>query len=102
MLFYPGGFSQFLAVGVFFVILALLGKIYWQKFEIRNLETSIIEVKQELLSSKLREAALQENVFFYRDNLKFLDQYLRRKPKPPVLVNGDLKVDMLFIQEPRK
>lgn len=78
------------------------------KVEVSSLNNKIVEQNKivEDLNSKLDECKvelvkLDDANGFLRLNLKRLNNYYRRPPKPPVVSNGVFNKDNLFPVEPR-
>jgi hypothetical protein len=105
MLYYPGAFTQAIGTAIFIIIASVIGylgvRIYIQDLEIRSLKISIVEQKKELEVCNDEQAKLSSDNSFLRDTLKLRDAYYNRKPKPPVVVNGEFKKENLFWKEPR-
>jgi hypothetical protein len=71
------------------------------KFELRECRVTIVELKQELETSKSEATKLNDSNNFLRQNIQLLNSYYRQKPKPPVVSGQIFNKNNLFMGSPR-
>jgi hypothetical protein len=76
-------------------------KVFVLQFEIRELNTTVAELSQEVELCKYEAVKLGDSNNFLKEKLHLLDAYYRQKPKPPVTAGDTFNKDNLFMADPR-
>jgi hypothetical protein len=76
-------------------------RVYMLKHEIRELNTTIVELSQKIDLCNIESAKLNDSNTFLRQNVQRLNAYYRQKPKPPVVSGQTFNKDNLFMATPR-
>jgi hypothetical protein len=97
--------ARFIYTALFLIIVSGLTyfgvRVYLLKSEIVELNSTIVELKQDFESCKSSSAKLESSNTFLKQNLNRLNAYYKQKPKPPVVSGGTFNVDNLFMASPR-
>jgi len=99
-MYYPGMITQTILVMVIIGAMAVVGylgvKNHFQK-------SKIFTIEAQLKECELAKASVQKTNIFLQSNMDILNSYYnqKKKPKPPAIVGGQLKLENIFMGPPR-